>query len=445
MPKGKSTELFGKSLAVALKGRKVQCMANANLLLDLDQRGMVQDTTDRGSLEDLLSTESITLYHGIDPSAPSLHIGNFIGVLMLRRFQEAGHKPIVLVGGSTGMIGDPGGRSEERNLLDEETLARNLAGIRKQLEALVDLERAELVNNYEWTKSVNILDFLRDVGKHATVNQMVAKDSVRTRMEGKHGISYTEFSYMLLQAFDFWWLHNEYNCQLQIGGSDQWGNIAQGVDLIRRRNGNAVHGLTWPLITRSDGQKYGKSVDGAIWLDPEMTLPYEFHQYWLSVDDRDVQRFLMQLTLLNLKEIEEIVIEHQKAPDKRHGQQRIADEVTALVHGTEAVDQAKLAATALFGSGELNEEMLAALEGIIPKTSVKRSVFTRDETLIDLLVDSGLTASKSEARRLLKQGGVSVNREKRSSGDLDMDALIGGRFLLLQKGKKQRNLVILDD
>ncbi len=420
-------------------------MANANLLLDLDQRGMVQDTTDRGSLEDLLSTESITLYHGIDPSAPSLHIGNFIGVLMLRRFQEAGHKPIVLVGGSTGMIGDPGGRSEERNLLDEETLARNLAGIRKQLEALVDLERAELVNNYEWTKSVNILDFLRDVGKHATVNQMVAKDSVRTRMEGKHGISYTEFSYMLLQAFDFWWLHNEYNCQLQIGGSDQWGNIAQGVDLIRRRNGNAVHGLTWPLITRSDGQKYGKSVDGAIWLDPEMTLPYEFHQYWLSVDDRDVQRFLMQLTLLNLKEIEEIVIEHQKAPDKRHGQQRIADEVTALVHGTEAVDQAKLAATALFGSGELNEEMLAALEGIIPKTSVKRAVFTRDETLIDLLVDSGLTASKSEARRLLKQGGVSVNREKRSSGDLDMDALIGGRFLLLQKGKKQRNLVILDD
>ncbi len=420
-------------------------MANANLLLDLDQRGMVQDTTDRGSLEDLLSTESITLYHGIDPSAPSLHIGNFIGVLMLRRFQEAGHKPIVLVGGSTGMIGDPGGRSEERNLLDEETLARNLAGIRKQLEALVDLERAELVNNYEWTKSVNILDFLRDVGKHVTVNQMVAKDSVRTRMEGKHGISYTEFSYMLLQAFDFWWLHNEYNCQLQIGGSDQWGNIAQGVDLIRRRNGNAVHGLTWPLITRSDGQKYGKSVDGAIWLDPEMTLPYEFHQYWLSVDDRDVQRFLMQLTLLNLKEIEEIVIEHQKAPDKRHGQQRIADEVTALVHGTEAVDQAKLAATALFGSGELNEEMLAALEGIIPKTSVKRSVFTRDETLIDLLVDSGLTASKSEARRLLKQGGVSVNREKRSSGDLDMDALIGGRFLLLQKGKKQRNLVILDD
>ena len=445
MPKGKSTELFGKSLAIAPKRPKVQCMAKANLLLDLDQRGMVQDTTDRGSLEGLLSTESITLYHGIDPSASSLHIGNFIGVLMLRRFQEAGHKPIVLVGGSTGMIGDPGGRSEERNLLDEATLAANLAGIRKQLESLVDLERAELVNNYEWTKSVNVLDFLRDVGKHATVNQMVAKDSVRTRMEGKHGISYTEFSYMLLQAFDFWWLHNEYNCQLQIGGSDQWGNITQGVDLIRRRNGNTAHGLTWPLITRSDGQKYGKSVDGAIWLDPEMTLPYEFHQYWLSIDDRDVQRFLMQLTLLGLEEVEEVVIEHQKSPEKRYGQLRIADEVTALVHGVEAVDQAKLAASALFGSGELNEEMLAALEGVIPKTSVKRSLFTSDEVLIDLLVDSGLTASKSEARRLLKQGGVSVNREKKSSGDLDLSALIDGRFLLLQKGKKQRNLVIVDD
>ena len=301
------------------------------------------------------------------------------------------------------------------------------------------------MNNYEWTKSVNVLDFLRDVGKHATVNQMVAKDSVRTRMEGKHGISYTEFSYMLLQAFDFWWLHNEYNCQLQIGGSDQWGNIAQGVDLIRRRNGKAAHGLTWPLITRSDGQKYGKSVDGAIWLDPDMTLPYEFHQYWLSIDDRDVQRFLMQLTLLDLEEIEEIGIEHQRSPEKRFGQQRIADEVTALVHGAEAVDQAKLAASALFGSGELNEEMLAALEGVIPKTRVKSSVFTREETLIDLLVDSGLTGSKSEARRLLKQGGVSVNREKRSSGDLDLSALIGGRFMLLQKGKKQRNLVIVDD
>lgn len=420
-------------------------MAKEDLLENLEHRGMVQDTTDRDALRHLLSSESITLYHGIDPSAPSLHIGNFIGVLMLRRFQEAGHKPIVLIGGSTGMIGDPGGRSEERNLLDETTLAANLSGIRNQLEALVDLDQAELVNNYEWTKGVNVLDFLRDIGKHATVNQMVAKDSVRTRMEGKHGISYTEFSYMLLQAYDFWWLHDQHNCQLQIGGSDQWGNITQGVDLIRRRNGKMVHGLTWPLITRSDGQKYGKSVDGAIWLDPEMTLPYEFHQYWLSIDDRDVQRFLMQLTLLDLEDIEEVVKEHEKSPEKRYGQQRIADEITALVHGVDAVSQAKLAASALFGSGDLTEEMLEALEGIIPKTPVQRSIFDSSEALIDVLVDSGLTASKSEARRLLKQGGVSVNREKTSSGDLAASALIGDRFLLLQKGKKQRNLIVVQD
>ncbi len=420
-------------------------MAKEDLLENLEHRGMVQDTTDRDALRHLLSSESITLYHGIDPSAPSLHIGNFIGVLMLRRFQEAGHKPIVLIGGSTGMIGDPGGRSEERNLLDETTLAANLSGIRNQLEALVDLDQAELVNNYEWTKGVNVLDFLRDIGKHATVNQMVAKDSVRTRMEGKHGISYTEFSYMLLQAYDFWWLHDQHNCQLQIGGSDQWGNITQGVDLIRRRNGKMVHGLTWPLITRSDGQKYGKSVDGAIWLDPEMTLPYEFHQYWLSIDDRDVERFLMQLTLLDLEDIEEVVKEHEKSPEKRYGQQRIADEITALVHGVDAVSQAKLAASALFGSGDLTEEMLEALEGIIPKTPVQRSIFDSGEALIDVLVDSGLTASKSEARRLLKQGGVSVNREKTSSGDLAASALIGDRFLLLQKGKKQRNLIVVQD
>ena len=419
-------------------------MVKADLFVDLEQRGMVQDTTDREALVDLLSTDSVTLYHGIDPSAASLHIGTFIGVLMLRRFQEAGHKPVVLIGGSTGMIGDPGGRSEERNLLDEETLAMNISGIRNQLESLVDLDQAELVNNYDWTKNVNVLDFLRDIGKHATVNQMVAKDSVRTRMEGKHGISYTEFSYMLLQAFDFWWLHNQYNCQLQIGGSDQWGNITQGVDLVRRRNGKMVHGLTWPLITRSDGQKYGKSIDGAIWLDPEMTLPYEFHQYWLSIDDRDVQRFLMQLTLLDLEEIAEVVNEHQKSPEKRYGQQRIADEITTLIHGPDAVTQAKLAASALFGTGDLSPEMLAALEGIIPKTPVESTFLEGEEPLIDLLVHSGLTASKGEARRLLKQGGVSVNRGKRTSAELDSSTLIGGRFLLLQKGKKQRNLVIVE-
>tara|TARA_Y100001960_G_scaffold312378_1_gene373997 strand:- start:1 stop:1263 length:1263 start_codon:yes stop_codon:yes gene_type:complete len=420
-------------------------MSKANIIVDLEQRGMIQDTTDRDALADRLSSGPITLYHGIDPSASSLHIGNFIGILMLRKFQEAGHKPIVLIGGSTGMIGDPGGRSEERNLLDEETLGENIEGIRLQLENLVDLEGAELVNNYEWTKEVNVLEFLRDVGKHATVNQMVAKDSVRSRMEGKHGISYTEFSYMLLQAFDYWWLHNQRSCELQIGGSDQWGNISQGVDLIRRRNGDTVHGLTWPLITRSDGQKYGKSVDGAIWLDPNLTLPYEFHQYWLRVDDRDVRRFLMQLTLMSLEEIEAVVAEHEKSPESRYGQQRIADEITTLVHGQKAVSKSKLAADALFGTGELTPDMLMALEGIVPETPVERAILGGEEALIDLLVRSELTASKSEARRLLKQGGVSVNREKRSSSQIDAAGLIGDRFLLIQKGKKQRNLIIVED
>ena len=418
-------------------------MSNVNIINDLLQRGMIQDTTDRKTLIERVSSGPISLYHGIDPSAPSLHIGNFIGILMLRRFQDAGHKPIVLIGGSTGMIGDPGGRSEERNLLDEETLQENVIAIRHQLEGLVDFDRAEMVNNYEWTRDVNILDFLRDVGKHTTVNQMTAKDSIKTRMEGEHGISYTEFSYMLLQAFDYWWLHTNRGCELQIGGSDQWGNITQGIDLIRRRTGSSVHGLTWPLITRTDGQKYGKSVDGAIWLDPIRTLPYEFHQYWLRVDDRDVRKFLMQLTLMGIDEIEALVAEHEKSPELRLGQQRLADEITVLVHGKEAVKKAQLAAKALFGASELTTEMLEALEGLVPETPVQKSLLIGEEPLIDLLVQSDLSASKSEARRLLKQGGVSVNGEKVSSTDIDSSMLIGGRFLLVQKGKKQRNLIIV--
>ncbi len=234
-------------------------------------------------------------------------------MVTLRRFQDAGHRPVVLVGGATGMIGDPGGRSEERNLLDETTLAANVAGIRGQLERLVDLDRAELVNNLDWTRDVGVLDFLRDVGKHATVNQMVAKDSVRSRMEGEHGISFTEFSYQLLQANDYWWLHRNHGCELQIGGSDQWGNIVAGIDLIRRKDGATVHGLTWPLITRADGQKFGKSVDGAVWLDAERTLPYEFHQYWLRTDDRDVERFLLQLTLLDVATVRDLIDAHTRS------------------------------------------------------------------------------------------------------------------------------------
>ncbi len=414
------------------------------LLEDLRSRGLLHDTTDAGALAQKLAGGPTTLYHGIDPSAASLHIGNFVGVLMLRRFQDAGHRPIVLVGGSTGMVGDPGGRSEERNLLDEETLSANIAGIREQLGRLVDWDRAEMVNNFDWTRDVGVLDFLRDVGKHATVNQMVAKDSIRTRMEGERGISYTEFSYMLLQAFDYWWLHTNKGCDLQIGGSDQWGNITAGVDLVRRREGAQVHALTWPLITRADGQKFGKSVDGAIWLDPELTLPYEFHQYWLRVHDDDVERFLLQLTLLGVTEVAELAEAHRADPQQRLGQRRLADELTLLVHGSESVRQANLAADGLFGSGPLTAEVLEALRGVIPETAVTADQLLGDDAVVALLCRTGLTASKGEARRLLGQGGVSVNREKVTSGLALDTVLIDQRFLLLQKGKKQRQLVVVD-
>ncbi len=417
----------------------------AAILHDLEARGLIHDTTDRDDLTAVLAAGGVSLYHGIDPSAPSLHIGNFVGVLMLRRFQDAGHRPIVLVGGATGMVGDPGGRSEERNLLDEETLAANVAGIRGQLERLVDLDRADLVNNYDWTRQVGVLDFLRDVGKHATVNQMVAKESVRSRMESEHGISYTEFSYMLLQAFDYWWLHTNMGCLLQIGGSDQWGNITAGVDLIRRREGAHVHALTWPLMTRADGQKFGKSVGGAVWLDPELTLPYEFHQHWLRTDDRDVGRFLLQLTLLTPDEITEMLRSHGAAPERRHAQPLLADELTELVHGHAAVEQANLAAEAMFGTGDLSAEMLGALRGIVPETLVRRQDLEGDGALVALLATTELTSSKGEGRRLLSQGGVSVNRQKVSGGELPAGSVIDGRYVLLQKGKKQRHLLVIDD
>lgn len=417
----------------------------AAILDDLDARGLIHDTTDRAELASRLASGSTTLYHGIDPSADSLHIGNFVGVLMLRRFQDAGHFPLVLIGGATGMVGDPGGRSEERNLLDEDQLAANMAGIRRQLERLVDLDRAEMVNNFEWTKQVSILEFLRDVGKHATINQMVAKDSVKSRMQSEHGISYTEFSYMLLQAFDYWWLHTNKGCDLQIGGSDQWGNITAGVDLVRRREAKTVHALTWPLITRADGQKFGKSVSGAVWLDPERTLPYEFHQYWLNVADSDIERYLMQLTLLNPGDVRDLAAEHADNPEQRTGHRRLADELTELVHGPEAVAQANLAAEGMFGRGDLTGEVLEALRGIVPETLVRAEDLEGDDAVLDLLATTELTSSKGEARRLLGQGGVSLNRQKVSDGRVPEGSLVDGRYLLVQKGKKQRHLVVVDD
>jgi tyrosyl-tRNA synthetase len=416
----------------------------SSLLEDLGARGLLQDTTDHAALAARLARGPVVLYHGIDPSAPSMHVGNFIGVLMLRRFQDAGHRPLVLVGGATGMVGDPGGRSEERNLLDEVTLDANVTGIRSQLERLVDLDRAELVNNYEWTREVRLLEFLRDVGKHATVNQMVAKDSVRSRMESEQGISYTEFSYMLLQAFDYWWLHTQYGCELQIGGSDQWGNIIAGVDLIRRRERAAVHALTWPLLTRSDGQKFGKSAAGAIWLDPGRTIPYEFHQHWLHVADADVERYLLQLTLLTVADAREVVAEHHRAPERRVAQHHLADELTTLVHGPEAVRQANLAAGVLFGGEAPTAERLGALRGIVPETVTAAAALAGDEALVDLLVATELASSRSDARRQVQQGAVSVNGARRGELTLAPQLLIDGRFLLLERGSKRRHLVVVE-
>ncbi len=417
-------------------------MSGASILDDLQARGLIHDTTDADALRERLDAGPITLYHGIDPSASSLHIGNYVGVLALRRFQDAGHNIIVLVGGATGMVGDPGGRSEERNLLDEETLASNIAGIRSQLERLVDLDpggaTAEMVSNYDWTKDMGVLDFLRDVGKHVTVNQMVARDSVKSRMQSEHGISYTEFSYMLLQAMDFHHLHVAKGCDLQIGGSDQWGNIAQGVDLIRRREGAHAHGLTWPLITRADGQKFGKSVSGAVWLDPERTSPYEFHQYWKNTDDRDVERFLLQLTLLPVAEIGSIMADHNEAPQERRAQQALADAVTELIHGAEMVTSANTAAKVMFSNEAPTADDLAALRGVVPETEIAIGDLG-DEPVVELLLASGLASSKRDARQSLKDGAVRWNGEK-VDGELALEA---GVVAMLQKGKRNKHLVVL--
>ena len=415
-------------------------MSGASILDDLQARGLIHDTTDIDSLRERLDAGPITLYHGIDPSASSMHIGNYVGVLALRRFQDAGHNVIVLVGGATGMIGDPGGRSEERNLLDEEALATNIAGLRSQLERLVDLSvpGSEMVSNYDWTKDISVLDFLRDVGKHVTVNQMVARDSVKSRMESEHGISYTEFSYMLLQAMDFHHLHTAKGCELQIGGSDQWGNIAQVVDLIRRREGAHVHGLTWPLITRADGQKFGKSVAGAVWLDPERTSPYEFHQYWKNVDDRDVERFLLQLTLMDVDEVADIMVNHAEAPHERRAQLALADAITELIHGRELVDAANMAAKVMFSNAVPTAEELAGLRGLVPETSVTLAELG-DEPVVEMLVASGLASSKRDARQALKDGAVRWNGEK-VDGTLVPDP---GSVAMLQKGKRNKHLLVV--
>jgi len=411
------------------------------ILDDLRARGLVQDMTDEAALRARLDDGPITLYCGFDPTADSLHIGNLVPLLLLRRFQDFGHLPIALAGGATGMVGDPSGRSDERNLLDSDALGRNLAAIRAQLTQIVDIDDGGmLVDNREWTVGVDVLDFLRDVGKHVTVNTMLAKESIRSRLDGEQGISFTEFSYMLLQANDYVELHARHGCELQVGGSDQWGNITAGIDMIRRRHQAHVHGLTVPLVTRADGAKFGKTVEGAVWLSPEKTLPYEFHQYFLRTDDRDVERFLLQLTLLPVERVAEVMAEHERAPESRHAQGVLADEVTALLHGEAEVRRARLAAGALFGGADLDAEGLEALRGIVPETVLPEPLGD-DEPVVDLLVATGVCSSRGDARRTIEQGGIRVNGEKVAAGT-DLVEFVEGRFALVQRGKKQRHLAV---
>ena len=412
-----------------------------DLLADLDARGLLHDSTDRDALASRLAAGPITLYYGCDPSADSLHHGNLIGLIMLRRFQDAGHFALALAGGATGMIGDPSGRSEERNLLDDDTLDRNLAAIKGQLARIVDLSegRGRLVDNREWTQPLTLLEFLRDVGRHATVNQMVARESVRIRMESEHGISYTEFSYMLLQANDYLWLHDHLGCELQIGGSDQWGNILSGVDLIRRARQTAVHAMAWPLLTAADGSKSGKTTGARIWLDPDKTSPYRFHQHWMQLDDAEVEQQFPVFSLRPLTEIEAILAEHRTAPERRHGQRALADEMTALVHSHDAAKAAAEAADILFGGDPLaaSPEALAALAAEVPSSQTHQ----RDD-VVSLLVGAGVAASNSEARRLLQQGSIRANGLLVTlEAGLRQVPLLHDRWLLLRRGKRSYHLV----
>ena len=430
-----------------------------NFVEELRWRGMIQDImpeTEEHLMEGLRAA-----YVGIDPTADSLHIGHLVGVMMLRHFQNCGHKPYALVGGATGMIGDPSGKSVERNLLTEETLAHNIAGIKKQLAKFLDFEstdpnRAELVNNYDWMKDFSFLSFIRDIGKHITVNYMMAKDSVKKRFdpnENTDGMSFTEFSYQLLQGYDFLHLYQEKNLTLQMGGSDQWGNITTGTELIRRIAGGKAYALTCPLITKADGTKFGKSEGGNVWLDPEKTSPYKFYQYWINTSDTDAERYIKIFTMLPKEEIQSLTEEHHKAPHLRILQSKLAQELTLLVHGAEELSKAEQASQILFGNSTAEDlrtldtqTFLEVFDGV-PQAEISLGDLKAGIDMIGALsAKTGFIKSNSEARRALGENSIAVNKDKVAEGYvLTEKDLINQRFILLQRGKKNYFLITITD
>ena len=411
------------------------------LLEDLEWRGLIAQSTDRKELEQALA-KPMSLYLGFDPTAPSLHVGNLVVLLVLRRFQLAGHRPIPLVGGATGLVGDPSGRSEERSLNDEQVVAEWVSKIKKQLEKIIDFSDkktgAVMANNLDWTKPVSALEFLRDIGKHFSVNQMLAKDSVANRL-ATAGISYTEFSYQVLQAFDFLELYRRHECKLQIGGSDQWGNIVAGLDLIRKVEGGAAHALTVPLLAKADGSKFGKTAGGSIWLDPQMTSAYEFFQYWLNSDDADMPKLLKVFSMKSRAEVERLIETVKTNPGAREAHRELARELTTMIHGEQMAQKVELAAKALFGHSDISELDLATLDSALaqlPRTQIAKGQPL--PTWVDLLAATGVVDSKSAARRIVKEGGAYLNNQKVENEDFTPSQadLLHGKYLLLRKGKR---------
>jgi len=420
-----------------------------NFVEELRWRGMLHDIMP--GTEEQLAKEITTAYIGFDPTADSLHIGSLIQIILLMHFQRHGHKPIALIGGATGMIGDPSGKSAERNLLNEETLAKNIAGVKAQLEHFIDFKSnkenaAELVNNYDWMKNMSFLDFARDIGKHITVNYMMAKDSVKKRLssESKVGMSFTEFTYQLIQGYDFLHLYNEKNCKLQIGGSDQWGNITTGTEMVRRKVQGKAYALTCPLITKADGTKFGKTEGGNVWLDAKRTSPYKFYQFWFNADDADAENYIKKFTFLPKDEIEALIKAHKEAPHLRLLQKKIGEEVTIMVHGKDAYENALKASNILFGKStasdlkSLDEQTFLDVFDGVPQAEIAQADLENGIEIITALNEkSGFLKSNGEARRALKENSISVNKEKITDATvLTKEDLIADKFILLQRGKK---------